>query len=89
MFADPSGISLNNVQGCTQLIGNKVNAGQDVRLTNCGFVAAPEPNTGLLVALGLVGMLLGLPRPGSVARRGARNRGRYTGSETQTPPGSA
>ena len=37
MFPDPSEIGLNNVQGCTQLVGNKINTGQNVRLTRCAF----------------------------------------------------
>ena len=46
-------ITLNNAQGCTQLIGDKINL-NDVRLNNCGFTAVPEPSSGLLVGLGLV-----------------------------------
>ncbi len=62
MFTDPSEVSFDNVQGCTQVIGNRLNTGQDVRLTRCGFAPVPEPNTGLLVAVGLVGLALGRRR---------------------------
>ncbi|MEE2677828.1 MAG: PEP-CTERM sorting domain-containing protein [Myxococcota bacterium] len=58
-FADPSEISFNNVQGCTQAVGNKLNTGQNVRLTRCSFAPVPEPSTGLLVALGITTLALG------------------------------
>ena len=58
-FGDPSEISFNNVQGCTQAVGNKLNTGQNVRLTRCSFAPVPEPNTGLLVALGITSLALG------------------------------
>ncbi|MED5261328.1 MAG: PEP-CTERM sorting domain-containing protein [Myxococcota bacterium] len=55
-FGDPSEISFNNVQGCTQAVGNKLNTGQNVRLTRCSFAPVPEPGPGLLVAAGLVAL---------------------------------
>ena len=47
-------ITFNNVQGCSQAVGNKINF-NDVRLNNCAAVI-PEPGTGLLVGLGLLGL---------------------------------
>ena len=55
-FGDPSEISFNNEQGCTQAVGNKINTGQNVRLTRCGFAPIPEASPGLLLALGLVAL---------------------------------
>jgi hypothetical protein len=59
--------AFSNVQGCTQVIGDKLNL-SDVRLTRCSF-AVPEPGA---VALGAaaVGALAGLARrrPARVAR---------------------
>lgn len=43
----------SNVQGCTQLIGDKLNL-SDVRLTRCAFVATvPEPGAALLGGAGV------------------------------------
>ena len=55
-YADPSEINFNNVQGCTQAVGNKLNTGQDVRLTGCGFApgVVPEPTTLSLLAVGVL-----------------------------------
>lgn len=46
-------ININNAQGCTQLVADKINL-NDVRLNNCHF-AIPEPNAmALLIAGGLL-----------------------------------
>ena len=53
-------VNWNNVQGCTQVVGGKINM-NDVRLTNCGFspgIVTPEPSAAALVLAGL--LLLGL-----------------------------
>ena len=47
-------IHLSNAQGCTQLVGAKIDT-NDVRLNGCATVV-PEPNTALLVGLGLLGL---------------------------------
>jgi hypothetical protein len=60
------GISIDNAQGCTQLIADKVSL-QDVRFTRCAAVV-PEPNTFGLTAIGL----LGLTVVGTRARRRPR-----------------
>jgi hypothetical protein len=44
-------ISLNNAQGCTQLVGSKINT-NDIRLNSCA-TAVPEPNTAVFLGLGL------------------------------------
>jgi hypothetical protein len=48
-------VTFNNVQGCTQVVGDKINL-NDVRLNNCGAMIVPEPGTGMLLGLGLVGL---------------------------------
>ena len=48
-------VTFNNVQGCTQAVGDKINL-NDVRLNNCGAMIVPEPGTGMLLGLGLVGL---------------------------------
>jgi len=48
-LGDASGeVAFNNVQGCTQVIGDKLNL-NDVRLTRCAFVDAPEPSGPLML----------------------------------------
>ena len=53
-------IGLNNVGGCTQLVGDRVENINDVRLTNCSFgggsTSVPEPGTLALLGIGLAGM---------------------------------
>lgn len=63
-YSDPSEIVGNNVQGCTQLVGNKVNAGQNVRLTRCSFsgVSVPEPSPSPLLGLAFLALLPWLVR---------------------------
>ncbi|MBW2271253.1 MAG: PEP-CTERM sorting domain-containing protein [Deltaproteobacteria bacterium] len=53
-LSDEGQVSLNNAQGCTQLVGAKVNL-NDVRLNSCASLI-PEPATGSLLALGLAGL---------------------------------
>ena len=76
-YVDPSEINFNNVQGCTQAVGNKVNAGQNVRLTRCGY-GVPEPNTGLLLTLAVVCLSLGWPGRGQPALVRGSSRTRLT-----------
>ena len=47
-------IHLSNAMGCTQLVGSKIDM-NDVELNGCA-TAVPEPNTALLIGLGLVGL---------------------------------
>ena len=60
-YGDPSEISFDNVQGCMQAVGNKLNTGQNVRLTRCSFSTTPipEPGTGFLLGTGLAALALG------------------------------
>jgi hypothetical protein len=61
-LGDASGeVAFNNVQGCTQVIGDKLNL-NDVRLTRCAFVEAPEPARPLLLATAAVMWGLGIRR---------------------------
>ncbi len=39
------------------MVGNKINTGQNDRLTRCSFSLVPEPTTGLLLELGLLGLV--------------------------------
>lgn len=53
---DEGDINMNNVQGCGQWVGDRLNF-NDVQLARCGFAGqVPEPGTGILMALGLVGL---------------------------------
>lgn len=54
--------SFDNVQGCTQVIGDKLSL-SDVRLTRCAFIAAPEPGAATL------GLATGAALAGLAARR--------------------
>ena len=58
-------IQLDNVQGCTQVVADKINL-NDVRLMNCAFSAGsapvPEPRAALLFAAGLTTVGLQLRR---------------------------
>jgi len=45
-------ITFNNVQGCMQAVGDKINL-NNVRLNQCGF-AVPEPGSGLYLGVGLL-----------------------------------
>jgi hypothetical protein len=40
-------VAFNDVQGCTQVIGDKLNL-NDVRLTRCAFLTVPEPDAAAL-----------------------------------------
>ena len=58
-FVDPTmnlggEILINNAQGCTQLIADKITL-NDIRFARCAAVV-PEPRTGLLVMTGLLGL---------------------------------
>jgi PEP-CTERM motif len=48
-------VAFDNVQGCTQIVGDKINL-NDVRLNNCGTTLVPEPGTLLLLGMGLFGL---------------------------------
>jgi hypothetical protein len=62
-ISQPGGeININNAQGCTQLIADKVTL-NDVRFTRCAGVLVPEPGTFGLTGLGLLALsLLGTSR---------------------------
>ena len=51
---DGGEISMDNVQGCTQLVGDKIGL-QNVQLGRCSFV--PEPGSRSTVGLGLLALL--------------------------------
>ena len=54
-------ININNAQGCTQLVADKIEL-QDIRFSRCSFVPVPEPSTQLLLGLGLLAMAVGRRR---------------------------
>ncbi len=62
-------INLSNVQGCTQIVGDKLNF-NDVRLNRCGFGGtppqyvppAPEPGAAALLLIGGAGLAWGMRR---------------------------
>lgn len=53
---DGGEVTFNNVQGCTQVVADKINL-NDVRLNNSHFIGVPEPSSFALAALGVVGLL--------------------------------
>jgi len=56
--SDVSEISLSNVSGCTQFLGDKIALSSEIHLANCGFRGViPEPSS--LALLGLGGLALG------------------------------
>jgi len=72
--SDPSEHVWNNVTGCTQLLGDKINLSSEIHLSNCGFrgvsvngdpTPMSEPGTLAILALGLAG--LGFARRRQVA----------------------
>lgn len=54
-------VAFDNVQGCTQVIGDKLNL-NDVRLTRCAFLSVPEPDATAL-GLGALAAVAWLARP--------------------------
>ena len=59
--SDPSEHVWNNVTGCTQLIGDKINLSSEIHLSNCGFRGVsepiPEPSVFLFLTFVASGML--------------------------------
>jgi hypothetical protein len=66
---NPAGgeITFNNVQGCTQVVADKINL-NDVRLNNCAFVATPEPAPSPLLGLALLALVPWAMRYQTLAR---------------------
>jgi hypothetical protein len=55
-------INIDNAQGCTQLVADKITL-NDVRFTRCAFGASvPEPSLGVLLSLAALGLLGALGR---------------------------
>ncbi len=63
-------IIMNDVQGCTQLVADKINL-NDVRLSRCAFGEVPEPSTLTLFGIGLAVLGFVVRRRRSIQLRAA------------------